>query len=316
VSTRPGPYFGFVGVSTAGSSIMRVFPAWAERLHLPTRRLVGHDVPLGAPPAAFRELVARIAADERHLGALVTTHKMSVYAAARDLFAELDPYAVRFAEVSALSKRDGALVGHAKDPVSAALAAAELVPAGHFAATGADVVCLGTGGAGLAIAHALAERSDRPRRIVCADVAADRLAHGRALLTGAFGPDGLDFRLVTAPADADTLVTGAAPGSLVVNATGLGKDRPGSPLTGAAVFPAGAFAWDINYRGDLGFLAQARRQAGARGLTVADGWRYFIHGWTQVLAEVFALTIDAATLTELADLADTAGRAGRAGRDR
>ena len=75
------------------------------------------------------------------------------------------------------------------------------------------------------------------------------------------------------------------------HATGLGKDAPGSPLTDAAVFPEQGFAWDFNYRGDLLFLAQARRQAAARQLYVEDGWVYFLHGWTRVIAEVFHIEI-------------------------
>ena len=67
----------------------------------------------------------------------------------------------------------------------------------------------------------------------------------------------------------------------------LGKDAPGSPLTGAERFPENGIAWDFNYRGDLLFLRQARAHAAARRLRVEDGWVYFIHGWTRVIAEVF-----------------------------
>ncbi|GDY40853.1 hypothetical protein SANT12839_017350 [Streptomyces antimycoticus] len=77
----------------------------------------------------------------------------------------------------------------------------------------------------------------------------------------------------------------------MVNATGLGKDRPGSPLTDAARFPQDGIAWDFNYRGDLVFLDQARAQRDARELNVVDGWLYFIHGWTRVMAEVFHIDI-------------------------
>ena len=80
-------------------------------------------------------------------------------------------------------------------------------------------------------------------------------------------------------------------GSLVVNATGLGKDAPGSPLTGACRFPEKAYVWELNYRGDLVFLEQARAQAQQRSLNVHDGWVYFIHGWTRVIAEVFDVDI-------------------------
>jgi shikimate 5-dehydrogenase len=77
----------------------------------------------------------------------------------------------------------------------------------------------------------------------------------------------------------------------VINATGLGKDAPGSPLSEAAVFPQAGIVWELNYRGDLVFLAQARAQESARSLRIEDGWRYFIHGWTRIIAEVFAIEI-------------------------
>ena len=38
-----------------------------------------------------------------------------------------------------------------------------------------------------------------------------------------------------------------------------------------------------------GVSAQAQREA--RQLTIEDGWTYFIHGWTQVIAEVFHIDI-------------------------
>ena len=86
-------------------------------------------------------------------------------------------------------------------------------------------------------------------------------------------------------------MAGLKPGSLVINATGLGKDAPGSPLTDAAPWPEGGLAWDFNYRGDLVFLEQARAQQAAKRLHIEDGWVYFIHGWTRVIAEVFHIDI-------------------------
>ena len=77
------------------------------------------------------------------------------------------------------------------------------------------------------------------------------------------------------------------PESLVVNATGAGKDTPGSPLTAAAVFPGQGIAWEFNYRGHLLFLDQARAQQKSRSLQIEDGWTYFIHGWTRVISDVF-----------------------------
>ncbi|MCU0509744.1 MAG: shikimate dehydrogenase, partial [Anaerolineae bacterium] len=62
---------------------------------------------------------------------------------------------------------------------------------------------------------------------------------------------------------------------------------PGSPITDAGVFPLRGVAWEYNYRGDLVFLRQAQAQKESRNLTVEDGWVYFLHGWTQVIAQVF-----------------------------
>jgi len=115
-------YMGFVGVSTGGSSIRKVFPEWADALQLPTRTLVGHDVALDSPPQVYREVVEAIRDDPQHWGALVTTHKMAVHAAARDLFDACDELAETFGEISCIAKRDDRLVGNAKDPVTARLA--------------------------------------------------------------------------------------------------------------------------------------------------------------------------------------------------
>ena len=300
-------YMGFVGVTTGSSSINRVFPAWATILGLPTDRLIGHDLPLGADDAQYRALVRQIRDDPAHRGALVTTHKLRLYEASRDLFDELDDFAQLCGEISSISKRDGRLYGHAKDPLTVGLALDEFLPADHFAATGAQVVCLGAGGAGTALVWYLAQRADRPERIVCTDTDPRRLAHLRGVTARGGVPDGLvQYVPVSDPKDATDLVEAAPPGSLVVNATGLGKDRPGSPLPVDATLPRQGYVWEFNYRGSLEFLHQARAQAGARALTVVDGWRYFIHGWSQVVAEVFDLHLDAHTVERLAEGAKAA----------
>ena len=72
-------YMGFVGVTTASSSIMKVFPLWADILGLPTRTLIGHDLPMDATPAQYRAMVEQIRDDPHHRGALVTTHKMKLF---------------------------------------------------------------------------------------------------------------------------------------------------------------------------------------------------------------------------------------------
>ena len=107
------------------------------------------------------------------------------------------------------------------------------------------------------------------------------------------------------PRTNDRLIGDLPPRSLVINATGMGKDRPGSPITDAAVFPEGAYAWELNYRGKLEFLHQALRQAGGGGMHVEDGWRYFIHGWAVVMEHVFEIAIDGPKLDRLAAVSES-----------
>ena len=299
-----GTYMGFVGVSTGHSSIRKVFPAWADTLQLPTRTLIGHDVPLGAAAPVYRSLVQQISQDHLHRGALVTTHKVSVYDAAKDQFDELDDLAVVFGEISSIYKRGSQLCGSAKDPITVRLALEELVPDGYFTATGAEVLCLGSGGSGRALSHQLGVRSDRPARVTCTARSEVKLTHLRDLHERAGLSTSL-FRYVVAPDthDTDALVAALPPGSLVVNTTGLGKDRPGSPLSDQVAFPERGLIWDFNYRGSLEFLHQAQRQQHDKDLVVEDGWRYFIHGWTQVVADVFHILMPPETVVELGRVA-------------
>ncbi|WP_136054283.1 shikimate dehydrogenase [Microbacterium sp. K24] len=305
-ATTQADYMGFVGVTTASSSIMKVFPLWADILGLPTRTLIGHDLPMDADPAQYRAMVEQIRDDPHHRGALVTTHKMNVYAAASDLFDELDPFAVSCAEISSISKRGPLLSGRAKDPITVDLALNDFLPADHFARTGAEVVILGAGGSGTALSWALAERADAPARITVTARSQDKLDHLREVHRQHGTREGLiDYVVTETPEDADAVVAAAPAGSVIANATGLGKDRPGSPLTDAVVFPEGAYAWEFNYRGSLEFLHQARAQAAEQPLHVVDGWRYFIHGWSQVVADVFELDLTPDVVEQLAEAAES-----------
>ena len=299
-------YMGFIGVSTGSSSIMSVFPKWAELLELPTGNLIGHDLPMDAAPAQYRAMVEQIRDDPNHRGALVTTHKMNVFAAASDLFDELDPFAVSCSEISSISKRGDRLIGRAKDPLTVDLALNDFLPGDHFARTGAAVVILGAGGSGTALSWALAERADAPSKITVTARDDDKLDHLREVHRQHGTPDGLiSYVRTDTVQDAAALVASAPAGSLIVNATGLGKDRPGSPLPDDVAFPEDAWVWEFNYRGSLEFLHQARAQDAARGLHVVDGWRYFIHGWSQVVADVFEIDLTPQIVERLAEAAES-----------
>jgi shikimate 5-dehydrogenase len=292
----------FIGVSTGGSSIMRLFPGWAALLGL-NAGIEGCDLPVRASVAAVRAAVDQIARDPRARGALVTTHKVDVYSHAADLFAVLDDYARLCKEVSCISKRDGALVGHAKDPLTAGMSLEEIVPAGHWE-SGGHVLCLGAGGAGTAITVRLLAEPHPPARIVVAEKDVRRLEHVRAVHEHARVTTEVHYALTSGPGDCDALLEQLPEHSLVVNATGMGKDVPGSPLTSRARFPLGSIVWELNYRGGLEFLNQARAQQADHALAVHDGWRYFLYGWTAVISEVFELEIDTERFALLAEAAE------------
>jgi shikimate 5-dehydrogenase len=287
---RPTMYF--VGVSTGSSSIRRVFPLWARELGLDGAILVGIDFPLDAPPDDYRRFVSFLAEDPLSLGALVTTHKIDLFAACQDLFAEIDPHARALAETSCLSKGPAGMVGSAKDPLTARLALDAFLPENHWDESGAEAFVIGAGGAATAISSCLlAAPGAPPARIAISDSDLERLERIRRFHEHATAGVEIELVDVRGPADNDRVLAGLGAGSLVVNATGMGKDRPGSPISGGAPFPEGGFAWELNYRGELAFLTQARAQQADRLLHVEDGWTYFLHGWLQAIAEVFHVEV-------------------------
>ena len=304
----------FVGVSTAASGIMRIFPAWADALGL-AAEVRGVDLPVQARVDDVRVVIEALAADPYAAGALVTTHKAAVWEATSDMFSSLDPWAQLCREVSCIARRDEGLAGWAKDPITARQAYTHLLGEDPWRSGETDVVCLGAGGAGLALAAVILGSEHPPRRFVLADRDPARLAISREVLGQVDLRTELTLVAVSGPDQVGDLVSSAAEGSLVVNATGMGKDLPGSPVGPDVVFPLGAVAWDLNYRGDLAFLKIAGAQQAERRLVLADGWRYFLHGWTEVISEIFDVEMSPSVFAKLATLAaQVSGReANRAG---
>lgn len=284
----------FIGVTTGKSSIMRVFPKWAEYLGIKAK-IEGFDFPQHDAPEKYREAVAFIRNDPMSAGALVTTHKIDLLNACRDMFDTLDPYAETLGEISSISKRGGMLCGHAKDPISSGLSLERIVPDGYWRDSGADMLLLGAGGSCLALTMYLKEKKERggdvPRRIVVTNRSQPRLDEMRRIHRRIGMNIPVECILCPTPDRNDAVAATLKPGSMIVNGTGLGKDAPGSPLTDAVVFPERGRVWEFNYRGDLVFLDQARAQEKAKSLHIVDGWDYFIYGWTRVVAEVFDIDI-------------------------
>jgi shikimate 5-dehydrogenase len=159
----------FIGMTTGQSSIMKVFPRWAEALKL-NAVIKGIDFVPDEEAARYREAVRFIKEDPLSLGALVTTHKLNLFKASRDLFDELDPNAETLGEISSISKRRGRLCGHAKDPITVGRAMEAIVDEGYWRRTGGELLILGAGGSSMALTLYLHTRAragrDVPARVV------------------------------------------------------------------------------------------------------------------------------------------------------
>ncbi len=300
------PTFYFVGVTTGKSSINKVFPLWTKELGHPEVVLEGVDCKLNDDPENYRRAVAQIKYDPNSVGGLVTAHKINLLNASHDMFDYLDSYAQICGEISSISKCDGALEGHAKDPITGGLSLDAIVGKDYFGNTGAEVLSFGAGGSAVAISLHLMNKkdvADRPKRIVVVNRSQPRLDHLKKMIETQGTDIEFEYILNSDPRRNDEIMASMPPGSVIMNATGMGKDIPGSPITDDGLFPEKAIAWELNYRGELDFMHQAVAHKESRGVIVEDGWVYFVHGWTQVIAQVYHLDIDPELFQRLSDLA-------------
>jgi shikimate 5-dehydrogenase len=284
----------FVGVSTSGSRAIGLFPRWCAALGIEAE-LVPVDLPLGAPAEAYRRLVANLGADQEAVGAVVTTHKVALFEAAAERFASRDRSVDLFEEIACVTAGDGGLSANTIDPRSVARALTEMLPR---TVDEASALVLGAGGAGTAVAAALLMDQTAPWTVTLTDAVDGRLARAERILSGLSVRNRAVLVRASGSEDNDGALAEAPPGSLVVNATGMGKDVPGSPVSGSVSFPEHGLVWDLNYRGELLFLDQARAQAGHRGLRVEDGGRLFVHGWADGLGQIFGRKVPVETLEQ------------------
>jgi shikimate 5-dehydrogenase len=287
---------------------MKVFPLWAQELGNPEIVIEGMDLRIHDNPEAYRGAVAQIKYDPLSLGALVTTHKIDLFEAARDMFDYADPYAQICGEVSGISKRDGRLEGHAKDPITSGLSLDAIIGENYFARTRGEVLCFGAGGSAVAtLLHLMNKKQpgDRPRRFVMVNRSPGRLVRAREMVESQETDIQVEYTCNQDPVKNDAIMAAMPAGSIVINATGMGKDTPGSPITDAGLFPFNGIAWEFNYRGELDFMHQALAQKETRNLLVEDGWLYFVHGWTQVIAQVLHIDLDKTLFERLKAVAET-----------
>ncbi len=105
------PTFYFVGVTTGKSSINQLFPLWMEIFGRPEVKLEGVDCKIHDDPEVYRRIVAQIKYDPHSIGGLITTHKMDLFAAAREMFDGFNDLAEITEEISCMSKTDGRFGG-------------------------------------------------------------------------------------------------------------------------------------------------------------------------------------------------------------
>ncbi len=175
-ATQPTIYF--IGVTTGSSSIMKVFPKWAKALHLDDAVIKGMDFQTHSDPESYREAVTFIKSDPLSLGALVTTHKIDLFNSCKDLFDYIDPFAKQLGEVSSISKKDGKLCAHAKDPISSGLALENFVPENFWNDYNGDVLLIGAGGSSLAMSVYFTQEkfgTNVPKHIIIANRSQPRL---------------------------------------------------------------------------------------------------------------------------------------------
>jgi shikimate 5-dehydrogenase len=306
ITTKTVPTFYFIGVTTGKSSINKVFPLWMDVFGKPEVVLEGIDHSIHDEPENYRNSVAQLKYDPLSLGALVTTHKMDVYSAASDMFDYFDPYARTTAELSCISKRNGELHGHAKDPITAGLSLEAIIEPGYFGHTGGHILCLGAGGSAVATLLYLINKkqpADRPEKFIAVNRSPGKLDHMREMVAKFETDIEVQYVHNSNPNKNDELMAKLPEHSIVINATGMGKDTPGSPVTDNGIFPQNGIAWEFNYRGELDFMHQALAQVDARNLRVEDGWVYFLHGWSQVIAEVLQIDLTPELFKELDEAA-------------
>jgi shikimate 5-dehydrogenase len=308
IETKSVPTFYFIGVTTGSSSINKVFPLWMDVLGRKEVILAGIDHQLHDDPENYRNSVAQIKFDPMSMGALVTSHKMNLFSAARDMFDYFDPYAETTEELSCISKRNGELRGHAKDPITAGLSLEAIIEPGYFADTGGHILCLGAGGSALATLLYLINKpdpGDRPRKFIAVNRSPGKLDHMKEMVKKYDTDIEVEYVHNSDPKKNDSIMSSLPDYSIVINATGMGKDTPGSPLTDSGLFPQHGIAWEFNYRGELDFMHQAIKQIESRDLRIEDGWVYFLHGWSQVVAEVLDIDLTPDIFKELDKAAST-----------
>ena len=197
------------------------------------------------------------------------------------------------------------MIGHAKNSITSGKAMESILGKDHWQVhPQAEALVLGCGGADTAIIDQLlsGEEGNAPQKIT-------GLEHNRVRLEKVRNDFSNSKNLILEVSEpsgetATEIMSRLPPYSLIVNATGMGKDLPGSPAPQAIDFPEQGIVWELNYRGSLEFYRHAKEQDVRRKLKIHDGWDYFLLGWSSVMEEVFHFELTASLMDQLKETAN------------
>lgn len=277
-----GRKFAFIGVSTTESAVNKFFSTWAALLDQPWQ--LEH---MDADPGDNQRLqhyVHTIRENAEYVGALVTTHKASVYEIGSELgLEELEP-AGSLREVGFLDKPKNCLRMRVSDVDSQKPVMRRLV--GNPNVKGGEFLVLGAGGAGLAFAwNAAVESIGIPQRVRLIESNESRVLSAQRIINqwNTNCPVIVDYNTLSDAIEDvsrnNELVT------FIVNASGEGKDRISSRCDVRGFSGRPLTYWDFNYRGSLDLLRAFQSFLDDEIIT-EDGLEYFYNGWSVVMCAV------------------------------
>jgi shikimate dehydrogenase len=304
----------FIGITPVQSAITQILPLWSKILGV-NLDLICINLSIDASAHEYRQIVSQIKDDTHALGSVVTNHKTRLFEYASDLFDEVDELAQLTKEISTIAKQGSFIAGSSgADCLSTTYSIKNMLGQNYWQNNISDVVCFGAGGVARSIALSLiydfessspltTKQSYMPRRLFLVDIDQQQLRAIESLLEKKNGNIETKYFYHSAASDNDELLSKLAVGSLIINASGLGKDQPGSPLTDQAIFPVESVIWELNYRGERHFLKQARSQEIQQKLHIHDGWLCFLYGWTQALQLMLRQRFSVQQFQQLASVA-------------
>lgn len=220
-NSQKDPAMCFVGVTTSKSFVNRVFSSWVEIIGV-NANLIGLDLALDSSVDIYRSVVNSIKSNDMILGSLVTSHKTNIYQYCNGLFDIITPGSEYLKEIGVIYKDGKQLACDATDPDAQMQVLKRLIPYGHWGKSKAQALILGAGGAGLALAYSLLNSKEQPTKIIITEINSDRIYQTKQVLKR-YIDDGLVEVVNVKEISADTLLSRLPRGSLVANATGMGK---------------------------------------------------------------------------------------------